>query len=1150
MPLFESKSEVNTITAEENGIAIGGDNNGSITVTFNDYRGTSDTSGLEQKLGTITELLNNLSGAGLSKDNWQNELDKFIESYKEKLESGQARTALDLFQKLIEEQSANLSPAQLFRINANMGICEHHLANNKKAAQLIRKACAYTPDTAESKAFLVLAYLFEEKTDEAYQYAFDELNKDNKNIRLASYGLNAAQFCNDNGHFYECIDLSIRNKEQVESAYIAYLCQIKAEDWLLSAKEAAQRHPKNRIIAKSIALGELDIIAEEHLKNGHSVFPIANKEAVDGPLKILREDWDENIKSEMISPAIFASEAYNIMLCYSFKADLTNIKQFGTHLIERFPNNEKLMNFIIGLALDFNLNELFELAICNIRNQSQKLEFQFYNRVFNIDWKSLRDIKTFDLDKYGKIKETAIIARFIARLKLGESRAFKELRDYLSDRIISTDSGLVFLKLSLAANISALLNHAHEYGIKNLKVFNNDSSAVELSRICQLKNDWNTIIQLLRARAKTTRASDSLNMLSLAYLNTTPIRKEASDFFKNLSENGMPSLFVTLVAGAYCYKTGELEQAESLLKDYLGSDGDDVQSILFLCDIALLQHKPQQISTYLDHYNAGALRGSPEQLMHVAKLYAQHGYSEKGLDLAYKLYSENKNNERVALGYVHVFLISSRKNELESINKIQSGVSFTLKSDQGDLIQRTVPSNIEDAFILSPNEVEFFIRKSFGLKTGESFEVEKTSGTVIWTVDEIKHSYVECFQYLIKNYELLFPEANDLYLIRTDGNNIQPLLDQIRTQSERERKNVTELYSQQFPLSAMAKMWNISVLEIAGLVNYHAGGILTCSGTQQDYDNAHRIISNIQRRGLVLDTYTVWVASHLGVLPALKKAFGNIYIHQCSLTSLLQAAHHIEANHSDSPSFNVGYCNGKYIKTELTVEQKRELVLSANERIAQIKCETEAVMYPLPDTLDAFSEQLVSMLGDDVIESYFLAKGMGLTFVSDDLNSRRMAAGIYSLHDTTWLQPLIIHAANQGFISAEHYRDCIIHLASIKHGFVSIDSMCLEYAFNKSRDTSLYEFRALANYLGGPMVDTESHFLIISTFIMYHWRGFYKNTSYLNDIRRQQATSILLERIITFPEKEVFLFRLARVADRNFRIYLNQWLTGHYIRTQ
>lgn len=1123
-----------SVTAENASIAINGPN--SAPVTIND-------------IDTIVEAVSKSNAtqyAVLAKGvlgDLHTEFDRQVDQYREQINSGSVKVALGLLGKLLADQKDKLDDLLIFRIKANIALCYYQLGDLVRAPNLLLEACAYAPDDRRAIANKVLAYVLQDNCDKALAFGLQKMQEDPDNELLAGFLLqavrikyqNEADFFDPFDQFSERVQLS----RSVRIAHIHLLASQRVEGWQAMAKKFLEEYPDDAQ-AKNLMAVE---ILRHYIDNRQSAngFALTSDEAEE--LKVAAEyidiEWQEFKSSDRVAHDGDLQNIQNLLILYKLTSDVDALVKECTYVLSELASDQRIVEATAQSLIDLQESELFEQAVQKVEDPACAKKLIFLNKVARKDWDYLSSLQDYNLEKFDdQFANHAKVVVYIARAFVGQARGKEQLAQLLASCELDSRGRLLLFEFAAASKINSVAKMAHAYGHDRVSEHSEIIEFFHYMKLVRFLMLWREIVQRLEFHPAASESYELKHMLALGFLNEHPTRAEAVEFFeKHIIPN--PQGF-ELLSGVFYFKRNEFSRAVPLVERYLDNGGGDLFAFIVLCDIAKLSNDVVALGKLFDTYDPSSLEGTPEQRIHVAKVRASIGRGTEALAEAYRLLVENPDSAEVALGFFSIFLMAEKAEILGSTTVVGNDCHYRLASSVGEVIERTVEPNTEDLLALSPERVDFYTRRIWGQEVGYEFTQEKLQGNVVWRLEDVKHYYLHAFHNVCRNYESQFPDAGGLWTLKIDNENIQPLLDFMQRQTDRDEIIFGEVLEKHMPLEIASGVSKKNIFELYDLVRSRGGMVNTCVGTKEERLSAMQLVEAYQGRPVILDTYAAKVVVELGVLSALKEFFGHIMVSH----STIQILQMMVADKSVFPyAEDPGHAH----------------VLQV---IDQIQAFCEIVVFNFPRSSDELTEKLIE-LNAGGIEPYFIAKERGALFISEDAFSREFCAHVYKVSDSAWLQVVINVLVLRGLIGREQYARSILGLAERKHGFVSVGINLLEYIYQSDTATDLSQLSILCEFIGGPNAELESHYHLILKFVLSRWLLDY-NPSYdlavehmlfmsrgdaFPSAKAMKATSLLLERLITIPGGRNKLLKLVELPVPRLREFIVGWWKGHFYKS-
>ncbi|TNB77459.1 hypothetical protein FHJ31_27635 [Pseudomonas sp. Fig-3] len=1149
--LLKPRGKTN-VTATRGGVAVNGDNYGTII--------SNDRDEIKSALAEVITSQAEMRSLGVEGE-LQSEIGRQIDHYRDLMNSGRVTEARSLYTELLSHQAKNLQPISIFRIKANIGICDHLLGKPEEAARLLLEACTYAPDDQRAVAFKAFALILQGKTNEAIDYGLKELERHPNNETLAEFVLQATRIHYQYSDFfddpYENFSDELKRSKSVRLAHIHLLSSKNSSIWRALADEYLSEEPDDLLAKSLVALGIIQSYIDERQSQNGFKFSAEDVLKINIAAGYLDDYWSDFKGSDRFANGWDLQVVQGLIISYKLSASRDRLRELCIYTLSELSDDQGLINTTIKCLLDLDEPELCRKAIDKLDNYEEARKLRFLLLVAQQDWEGLSSFQDYQLAKFdGDFLCQAKIVVYIARAKKGDSVGKAKLEALLATSLLDSRARLLLFEFSRASGIKTIAEIAYAYGSKFIA---DKTDVIEFFHYMKLLRSlmmWKEIISRLSVCPDVADNYDLKHMLALAFINEHPLRAEAVCFYEELAL--APKGF-ELLLGIYYFRRNSFEMARQCITQYYSSGGTDLFGFLALIDMAKNERNLPALSELFLLYDIDRFNGPPDQWMHVASALVMIGDSKKGLELAHRLYVENPEISKVALSYFHIFINANKDVLMDDALAVSGGCHIKLVCSDDTVIERNVSESIEDDLSLNPEGVDPYVKKVYGMKPGFEYEQVKFQGVVRWRLEEVKHKFLDAFHNVCATYESKFPEAGGLWSIKVEDGNVQSLLDFIRRQAEKDEGFIATVSEKNIPLEVAAGMWKKNVFQVSDLMRVSKGSIYTCAGTVEERDRAIEAIRRYEGKAVVLDTYTAWVAAELNLLTVLSDYFETVLVSQSSLDSLRKLVR--ETGDREGSTFSIGWRSGTFIKNEYTEADLAAEIERLSDCADAINAVCKVVHFDFPTGLDELTELLLE-ISPEAIETYFIAKENKALLLSDDGFSRGFALNAYELSESAWLQIFINEAMRDGRISPAAYVDAILGLCRFKHTSVSISTYVLDSIFERDLTTELVEFRAVCEYLGGSSAEEKSHFDLVLRFIIKHWLLAYNSTnnSLVEDFLQlshgdaypsakvKKATSILLERMRLMPDGVRLLNELANFPILRLRGFIRDWWVGHFYR--
>lgn len=132
------------------------------------------------------------------------------------------------------------------------------------------------------------------------------------------------------------------------------------------------------------------------------------------------------------------------------------------------------------------------------------------------------------------------------------------------------------------------------------------------------------------------------------------------------------------------------------------------------------------------------------------------------------------------------------------------------------------------------------------------------------------------------------------------------------------------------------------------------------------------------------------------------------------------------------------------------------------------------------------TRNIMNMVGHTACDPAVAAVGNDMLLVSEDMGYRIWAASAFGI-PSTWLQPVLINARDQGQLSIDDYAEAVTLLALSNHEYVSLDRACLLHQARKDTFELIRAMSQLIEKVGGPTADLTTNIGVASSFIDALW---------------------------------------------------------------
>jgi predicted Zn-dependent protease len=1084
---------------------------------------------LERTLKQHTELLTTVnagiqaalpqatSDSTTTQDVLEKELNKEIDNYRDLINAGKANSALGLLESRWNSLTPTASGNIKFRIRANIAACHLQQNNEELAAKLYLEAYDFAPKEPKAIANKALALLLQAKPQEALDFAQDELEKDPSNEILAGFLIQAASYIDTISDPSDLVPVQLKDGPHVLIGLAQfYRNRNLRPKWWEEAHKAVKLHPQDIILKRFSA----DAALEEVFANSDGERPILSKEQKDlviNATNALQDIWNKeviNSESTLINPAIAlgCNLINGYRLLHEYDKALKTIKEG----ISKLGDNEDFtLRGAVVFAEKGDFKQARKYAEKLNTSQTEKKMILMLSLVNTNDWQGILEI-------YGNIEAPDGVpngdkAMWYAIKYLASIKANKSLPTPIDEEKLLADYPddiRVRLILSRAAKAQGNFEKAEKLYDEAMVRFKPDSSYAETTMLAGEASEnfrWNDVIKVLDTQIDKQKDSPELRNLARAYVNTPPTKKSV-EFAKEVNENIKDNPFYLRVASHIAFNRGALTQAETFIRQSITLSPDTLFNHLTLLHTLLRQDKYPEIEAHLDSLTHENLNGTAIEKMRLAKFMVMRGNSEKAVALAYKTVSEELSPE-VCQYYMGLLIPNTDRKLIPDVEGVVKVDCHVLLEDED---KKQIEIVIEDGGdkpqqgIYSPQHT--LAKGLLGLKAGETFEwnfsgERKRSYKIL----QVAHKYLKKLHQIMENFEVWFPEARGFYSIRTEGHDVTPILDKIKKFAEQKQKRAEIYTKHRLPLAVLANLLGENVIHAAGFIRSIAGTITTCSGLVAERKDALKTIEDNPKQSCVLDTYTLWVAYKLEILPVLKKIFKRVIVAQSSLDEIREWREKEEINIT-SGYMTLGYHEGKFIREEYSPEQVKSTLDDMNQCLSYVEKELTIMPAESQEELTPIEEKLIEITDNaHVLDAAHITKRENALLISDDQYMRN-AAKQFTQVEGIWLQVALEYALANNYINLDAYAKQTSGLAFWQHNHVSLNALTL-IALVKRKD-DLACFQIAVDYIGTKTADLASHISVVATFMGLLWR---EDLPWLTKAR---ASGLILDKLFRFRTED------------------------------
>jgi hypothetical protein len=568
-----------------------------------------------------------------------------------------------------------------------------------------------------------------------------------------------------------------------------------------------------------------------------------------------------------------------------------------------------------------------------------------------------------------------------------------------------------------------------------------------------------------------------------------------------------------------------------------------------LLSILLRAQKHDAIKVVIDNLIQTDPVGNPQERSVFAHVIMKHGHPEKAMSIAYQAVCEGEQSAEVHSAFCTLILMNTRLEANERVvpnaTRIQQDTWVRLENKNGDFFEFLIsdPSREPSHLFQRVFPIDHaLVAQCAGQSVGYEFEVKRPFNlpSVSWKVVELQHKYRRACHLIMSEYSERFPESKLMERVQIFGDDVEPILNYFKDQSQRMRTQADLYVEQGFPISVVAALFNTSSIELAHNMRAEGYNIAASHGNDAERRAAHEIINAKRQHGVVIDAYTAWTISTLGAFDIIKRVFGEIRLAQSCFDEITKLL--IAAENKDTDSFSMYWREGKLFRDEMSTEQITAQLSFLKNLHVDVLTNCEIVPSEAPDEIPDVSRELIKNFSADLLDPVFCCMNGGL-LLTEDMRYRTLAHQEFGC-EGIWLQAVFIYAVGMEVLPFDDYCKLVVGLAHRKHSHLSVEGTTLANLVISQNGFGEDDLAAVTEYIGNKTADIQSHFLVASEAIILIWLS-----SQLRPTIRQSACSVILRSLIRFRGNDWsdMLAMLYVKSPRSLRGFMISWLQGHFL---
>lgn len=1080
-------------------------------------------------------------------------LDAQIDLYRDMLNAGKPRTALELLQALDNTLDEKNRASVRARVKVNIAIARMKLGDEIDAAHLLDEAYALNPEDPHTRTNKILSLAIQGDLAGAWTFAKDILTEDAGNAGAAALAFEIAAMDSVWRDPMAIVPPDLLNDHIVRIHRINYLRQKSTpNNWWALAAETVKLFPEDsnsiRMAGDALVDEALSIDVIEHLgavSNGR-------RTKLREGAELLQRHWDEVRHFEHAAEPSWCVVGYNLVTAYQALGNLEQAKRIAHQVLatgtkdpeaaltaarvamelEEFAEAKQ---FLSGTSLSDNAILPLLIALYNLHEWARVIEEATNERreKLPIHARQLFDVLVFR-------------ARHAAKMGTNLDEGVEQLLDRWPLGVAAHIAVADIYRIARPEALAAMAKKARSL----ITPVTSYADRVMFAQLSLLREAWEDIIGVLDGYVSLNRPSEPLSWLAHAFANA-PTQARTSSFYQSLSPEIIALPRYARLAGVAEYNRGDLQAAQCYLRVAISATQTDLRAILLLSSTLMRANKEEEARDLVAGIDDDTVAGSPDDLMRLAHWHCRAGETTRALRLAYRVVATNRHDERVVSSYPSlIFMNETLPSPIGEVGYAQTGFWFDLEGLEG---ARDVTGIIDDEKIVG---VDRFAPDHplavalTGKSVAEVIEIPaKIGSSRRYRIRQLKHKYIWLLHDILATHAARFPATQSLFEMTIQDGDVQPILNIVR---EFQDKNdvLAALYTDHsVPLAAIAACSSRSVLQIVEHLRLTGTNLRTCIGADDERQEATAFVRQARGKGVALDTLTVWQLCELGHLQAAKDYFGRLCIARSTMDEMIELRAKIESARGRE-FMTIGFDGEeacRQIHSPEGTEKKLEwmnAIIKDLERLCDI--------LPVDGSLDVRLDKLLdNFRSREIFDPINLARTEDVIILSEDLKIRQYAAS-QGVKGGAWLQVVLNVLAENGLITRDQYLVGIGTLGALRHEHLSLDAQTLLEMLALDDPRAFTLFNAAIQFIGGRNAHMPAHIAVSVDTMRGAWR--------LNLPSWQQSRVIgrlLTQLVRSRPDDwkavlhvvDAELAKYAHVGDhlsQRARDYLVDWIKGHF----
>lgn len=631
-----------------------------------------------------------------ARSDFDQHLDAQIDLYRDMLNGGKPRTALELLQALDKTLDEKNSASVRARVKVNIAITQMKLGDDTDAAPLLDEAYALNPADPRMRANRILSLAIQGDLVGAWALAEDILAQDPGNAGAAGLAFQVAAMDSAGRDPMAIVPADLLDDHGVRIHRIGWLREKGASDsWFALAAETLERYPEDGNSLRLAADALIDEALSDDVVERLGSVPESRRTRLREGARLLQRHWDEVRLYEHAAERHWCMVGYNLVTAYRALGDLDQAKLIADQVLatgtrdpdaaltaawvsidlDDFAGAKRLLR---SVPLSDNAVLPLLVALSNLDEWATVIEEATDERREKLlpPARQLFDVLVFRARHAGKTCADldGDVEQLLERWPLGIAAHIA-----VADIYRAANPEAV---AAMAEKTRSLVTDKTSY-----------SDRVMFAQLSLFREAWEDIISALDGFVSLDRPSEPLAWLAHAFANA-PTQARTSPFYQSLSPEVIALPRYARLAGAAEHNRGDLTAAERYLRSAISAAPTDLRAILLLSSTLMRANQEDKARDLVAGVDDDAVDGSPDDLMRLAHRHRLAGETARALRLAYRVAVANRRDESVVSSYPSlIFMDEALPGPIGRPGPAQPGFWFDLEGMEG---ARDVTGIIDD----------------------------------------------------------------------------------------------------------------------------------------------------------------------------------------------------------------------------------------------------------------------------------------------------------------------------------------------------------------------------------------------------------------------------------------------------------------------